>query len=201
LEQLTLWSEEHPVNHFQSQGYAKGWKTQEETLPSSIAGFLTTLDPSGAFGKTCRVSSVAMVDGTLVPSSGRWQNSGMGSHTECLTLSTSEWPKDAAEVMSEDKMMRTGAPGRHGSGLTDKPDCAEPTKGVSVVSGFSRTGNERVECEAIVVQPITAVFKGGQGSGAGGIGYSETSRQRYQRLMAGTEHQAKRHLMAHGIRH
>ena len=27
--------------------------------------------------------------------SGRWATSGMGSHTECLTLSTSEWPKDA----------------------------------------------------------------------------------------------------------
>ncbi len=32
-----------------------------------------------------------LADGTLEPSSGGWQNSGMGSPTECWTLSTSEW--------------------------------------------------------------------------------------------------------------
>jgi hypothetical protein len=64
-------------------------------LPSHILDFLTSLDPSGAYGKTCQVSLVRIEDGILVPSLGRWQNSAMGSHTGCLTLSTSEYPKDA----------------------------------------------------------------------------------------------------------
>ena len=40
-------------------------------------------------------------------SSGRWLNSGMGSHTESLTLNTSEWPKDAA-VCSLSEILETG---------------------------------------------------------------------------------------------
>ena len=49
----------------------------------------------------------AGADGTLAPSSGRWLNSGMGSHTESLTLNTSEWPKDAA-VCSLSDILETG---------------------------------------------------------------------------------------------
>jgi hypothetical protein len=36
-----------------------------------------------------------------------WQNSGMGGRTECLTLSTSEWPSDAA-VCSLSDTLETG---------------------------------------------------------------------------------------------
>ena len=107
MTQLTFWSEEHLVNHFPLPGCVRDSKTQEGTLPSSIAEFLTGLDPSGSYGKTCRVSSAATVDGTLVPSLGRWQNSGMGSPTECLTLSISEWPSDAV-VCSLSDTLETG---------------------------------------------------------------------------------------------
>jgi hypothetical protein len=48
-----------------------------------------------------------MEDGTLVPSSGRWLNSGMGFHGESWTLSISEWPKDAA-VCSLSDTLETG---------------------------------------------------------------------------------------------
>jgi hypothetical protein len=44
----------------------------------------------------------------LVPSSGDWGNSGMGSPTECLTLNTSAWPSDAA-VCSLSDILETGA--------------------------------------------------------------------------------------------
>ena len=108
MEQLTFLWEEHPANPSQLQGLEKDLKTQGETLPLSIAEFLTSLDPSGSYGKTCQVSLVRMEDGTLVPSSGRWQNSGMGSHTECLTLSTSEYPKDAA-VCSLSDVLEVGS--------------------------------------------------------------------------------------------
>ena len=109
MEQLSFWSEEHLVNPSQSQDSVKDLKTQGETLPSSIAEFLITLDPSGSYGKTCQVSSVQMVDGILVPSSGRWLNSGMGSPTECLTLNTLEFHKDAEESLLSD-ILETGCP-------------------------------------------------------------------------------------------
>jgi hypothetical protein len=43
----------------------------------------------------------------LVPSSECWQNSGMGSLTEFLTLSSSEWPSGAA-VCSLSDVLETG---------------------------------------------------------------------------------------------
>jgi hypothetical protein len=43
----------------------------------------------------------------LESSSGRWENSGMGSHTGFLTLNTLEWPKDAA-VCSLSDTLETG---------------------------------------------------------------------------------------------
>ena len=107
MEQLSFWSEEPRVNPSQSQVSVKDLKTQGATLPSSIVEFLTSLDPSGSFGKTCQVSSVQMVDGTLVPSSGRWQNSGMGSHIGCLTLNTSEFHKDVDVCLLSD-VLETG---------------------------------------------------------------------------------------------
>ena len=102
MEQLNFSLEEPLANHSQSQVSVKVSKTQEVILPSSIVDFLTTLDPSGSFGRTCQVSSVVAEDGILVPSSGRWQNSGMGSHTEFLTLNTSEFPKDDVESSLSD---------------------------------------------------------------------------------------------------
>ena len=102
MNQLDFWSEELPANHSQSQDYAKVLKTQEETLHSPMWEYLIALNPSGSFGKTSQASSVQTVDGTLVPSLGRWRNSGMGSHTECLTLNTSESPSDAEESLLSD---------------------------------------------------------------------------------------------------
>ena len=49
-----------------------------------------------------------MEDGTLVPSSEGWQNSGMGGPTECWTLSTSEYPSGAV-VCSLSAVLETGA--------------------------------------------------------------------------------------------
>ena len=102
MNQLDFWSEGLPANHSQSQDYAKDLKTPGETLPLPMLEYLTALNPSGSFGKTCRASSVQTVDGTLVPSLGRWQNAGMGSHTGCLTLNTSEFPKDADVCLLSD---------------------------------------------------------------------------------------------------
>ena len=43
----------------------------------------------------------------MVPSSGRWSNSGMGSPTECWTLNTSESPSVAVES-SLSRVLETG---------------------------------------------------------------------------------------------
>ena len=102
MTQLDFWLEGLPVSLSASPDSGNDLKTQEEILPLPMLEFLTSLDPSGAFGKTCQVSSVAMEDGILVPFSGRWLNSGMGSHIGCLTLKTSESHKDAEECLLSD---------------------------------------------------------------------------------------------------
>ena len=107
MTQLDFWLAEHPVNHSALQVSEKDLKTPEETLPLPMLEFLTSLDPSGAYGKTCQVSSVQMEDGILVPSLGRWQNSGMGSHIGCLTLNTSEYPSAAVVSLLSD-VLETG---------------------------------------------------------------------------------------------
>ena len=107
MNQLDFWSEELHVSPSPSLVSVKDLKTQGETLPLPMLEFLTALDPSGSFGKTCQVSSVQIEDGTLVPSLGRWQNAGMGSHIGCLTLSISEFPNDADVCLLSD-VLETG---------------------------------------------------------------------------------------------
>ena len=107
MEQLTFLSEERPANHSQSQDCANDWMTLVATWHSSISELLTTFDRDGSSGKTSQAFCHPTEDGTLVPSSGRWLNSGMGSPTECLTLSGSEWPSDAA-VCSLSDVLETG---------------------------------------------------------------------------------------------
>ena len=58
MTQLDFWSEELPANHSALQDYAKDLTIQEATLLSPMLEFLTSLDPSGAYGKMCQVSSV-----------------------------------------------------------------------------------------------------------------------------------------------
>lgn len=90
--QMSMFSlEERPVSRSPSQAFEKEWLTPEAISPSPILPLLINIGPSGWSGKTSPASCHQAKDGTLVPSSGAWQNSGMGSPTECLTLSTCEW--------------------------------------------------------------------------------------------------------------
>ena len=107
MTQSDFWSEELPANHYQSQVSEKGLKIQGGTLPSSIVEFLTSLSQSGFCGKTSQASSVVVEDGILVPSLGRWRNSGMGSPTELWTLNTLEYPS-AAVASSLSDILETG---------------------------------------------------------------------------------------------
>ncbi len=75
--------------------------------PSSLLDLLIGSGPYGWCGRTspefCRLTT----DGRLEPSSGSWSNSGMGSPTEFLTLSISEYPKDGAASSLSD-ILETG---------------------------------------------------------------------------------------------
>jgi hypothetical protein len=98
-EQLTLSLEELPARVSQLLDSEKGLKTQEETSPSPSLEWLTTTAQSGLSGRMSPVFCHPAEDGTLVPSLGRWQVSGMGSPTECLTLSTSECHSEGVESL------------------------------------------------------------------------------------------------------
>jgi len=97
LEQSTFWSEAHPASPSPSPDSAKDSPTQGATSPLSFLGWLTNSSPAGSSGKMSPVSCLREEGGTLVPFSGRWSNSGMGSPTECWTLNTSEYPSVVVE--------------------------------------------------------------------------------------------------------
>ena len=107
LHQMSLLAEPL-VSLSASPDSAKGLPIHAGTSPSSTLQWLTNIAPNGWSGKTSPASCHRTEDGTLVPSSGRWSNSGMGSPIECLTLNTSEWPSDAA-VCSLSDVLETGA--------------------------------------------------------------------------------------------
>ena len=106
LHQMSLLAEPL-VSLSASPDSAKGLPIHAGTSPSSTLQWLTAIGPSGWFGKTSPAYCHRTEDGTLVPSSGRWSNSGMGTPTESLTLNTSEWPSDAA-VCSLSQILETG---------------------------------------------------------------------------------------------
>ena len=89
--QLSMFSsEEHPVRVSASRDFARDLMTLAETSCSPSGQWLAGIVPAGSFGRMSPASCPATKDGTLEPSSGCWQNSGMGSPTAFLTLSTSE---------------------------------------------------------------------------------------------------------------
>jgi hypothetical protein len=91
-EQSTFSWAERPASHFQSQDSEEDWMMTVATWPSSMHEFLSTFGPAGSSGKTSPASLVQTEDGTLLPFSGRFRNSGMGGPTEHWTLSSSECP-------------------------------------------------------------------------------------------------------------
>ena len=107
MNQLTFLSAEPPVNRSLSQDSEADWLTSAATWPLSIFGWLNDCAPAGLFGRTSPVSCRETEDGTLVPSSEGWQSAGMGSPTECLTLSISDWPSDGS-VCSLSDILETG---------------------------------------------------------------------------------------------
>ena len=99
---LTFFAEAPPASHSASPDSERDWQTRVATSCSPSVPLLQSIGPAGWFGRTSPVSCHQTADGTLAPSSGSWQNSGMGSPTAFLTLSTSEWNHTLAPSLSDD---------------------------------------------------------------------------------------------------
>ena len=107
-QQTSMFSSEEPLaNHSVLQDSEKEWLTLGEISPLSILQSLTNTAPVGWYGKTSPASCHPMEDGTLVPLSEGWSNSGIARPGECLTLSTSEY-HNAAVVCSLSQVLETG---------------------------------------------------------------------------------------------
>ena len=107
MNQLTFLSEELPANPSQSPDSERDWTTRVATSCLPILPLLQDIGPSGWFGRTSPASYHPTEERILPPYFEGWQNSGMGGPTESLTLSTSEWPKDAV-VCSLSDVLETG---------------------------------------------------------------------------------------------
>jgi len=124
--QLSIFSAEEPLaNPSASQVSEQDWLTLVATSCLPTLRLLQSIGPSGWFGRTSPVSfpsgpaiSRRVIwskdrNGKLTkrvisdPSSPDWANSGMGTHTGFLTLSTSEFPSDA-DVCSLSDVLETG---------------------------------------------------------------------------------------------
>ena len=107
MSQLTFLLEEPPAKASQSQDLEADWMMTVVTSPLNFSALLTEHAPAGWFGRTSPASCHQTEEGTLVPLSGAWSNSGMASPTESLTLDTLEWRKDAV-VCSLSDTLETG---------------------------------------------------------------------------------------------
>lgn len=90
MSKSTFSWEGRPVSRTRLQDFAKDLTTHGATSCLRILLSHVGTDPDGWCGKMFPASCPPREDGTLLPSSGRWQNAGMGSPTEFWTLSTSE---------------------------------------------------------------------------------------------------------------
>jgi len=94
MGQLSFLSAAPPAKTFPSRAFERELLASVAISPLSFYGWLRERSPVGSFGRMSPVSCLQTEDGRLEPSSEGWQNSGMGSPTGFLTLSTSAWPSD-----------------------------------------------------------------------------------------------------------
>jgi len=107
MTQLTFFAEEPLANPSASQDSERDWMTIVATSCLPTVPLLQSIGPGGWFGRTSPEFCHQTEDGILAPSSGSWGNSGMGSPTAFLTLSTSEFHSDAAACSLSD-VLETG---------------------------------------------------------------------------------------------
>ena len=107
LEQSTFWPEAHLASLSPSLVNEQDWMTRVATSPSSLLDLLIGSGPLGWCGRTSPAFCRSTEDGRLEPSSECWSSAGMGSPSEFLTLSISEYPNDAVASSLSD-VLETG---------------------------------------------------------------------------------------------
>ena len=107
MQMSIFFAEEPRANHSALQDSEKDWQTRVATSCLPLVPLLQSIAPAGWYGRTSPASCRATEGGILEPSSGCWGNSGMGSHTEFLTLNTLEF-HSAAAVCSLSDALETG---------------------------------------------------------------------------------------------
>ena len=85
---------------------------EAKSLPV-FSEWLKNIDPLGSFGKIPPVYCHLTEEEILVPSSGRWLNSGMGLPIEFWTLNTLESPNDAVESTLSDILVGENVPQKY----------------------------------------------------------------------------------------
>ena len=102
MSQLTFFAVEPLASPSASPDSEKDWQTRVATSCSPLVPLLQSIAPSGWYGRTCPEYCHLTEDEILPASFTGWGNAGMGSHTEFLTLSTSEWNHTLAPSLSDD---------------------------------------------------------------------------------------------------
>ena len=107
MQMSIFFAEEPHASPSALQDCEKDWQIRVATSCLPLVPLLQSIAPAGWYGRTSPASCRVTEGGILEPSSGCWGNSGMGSHTEFLTLSTLEF-HSAAAVCSLSDILETG---------------------------------------------------------------------------------------------
>ena len=111
--QLSMFSsEELPASPSALQDLEKDWQTRVATSCSRILPLLQSIAPAGWFGRTSPACYPVTEETILPPSFEGWGNSGMGSPTEFLTLSTLEVHSGAVACSLSDILEAGNVPQR-----------------------------------------------------------------------------------------
>ena len=106
LSQLTLFAGDFPARIYRLPESARAFLESDQDFGSSSIEFLQRLSRDGLLSRTSPACYPA-TEGEILPSSFEgWQNSGMACAGGFLTLSTLEWPSDAA-VCSLSEVLET----------------------------------------------------------------------------------------------
>jgi len=112
LNQLTLFAVDSLVKTYQLPDSARDWLESDLDFGSSSIEFLQSLSRDGLSSRTSPACYPATKDETLPSSFKGWSNSGMACAGGFLTLSTLEYPSDAA-VCSLSAVLETDVPQKY----------------------------------------------------------------------------------------
>lgn len=104
---LTFYARVPPAKTLASPDFVQALMETEEILPYNLFTWLYGSVPAGWYGKMSQESSLLTEDWLSDLSSRSWGNAGMGSPTEFLTLSISEFPSAGAASSLSD-ILETG---------------------------------------------------------------------------------------------